>query len=177
MSQEEVNQTETAAVNEQVPVIPEVKDDGKVGAITGQCKWFNDRYGYGFITITQGADKGKDIFVHHTGVKPLNSIYRTLKKGEYINFDVIDGDNGLQAVNVTGIGGGCLMCDVLPSTRSQQLTPGSQVAPVSTPPPPGGPRPGYQPGGGFGGRGTGGRSSGGGATGGRGGGRKPPVSH
>ena len=169
MSQEDIPPTAT----ENVPVISEVKDDLKVGGITGQCKWFNDRFGYGFITITQGTDKGKDIFVHHTGIKPLNSIYRTLKKGEYINFDVIDGENGLQAVNVTGIGGGCLMCDVLPSTRVQQgvpVPPQGPGAPISTPQhAPGTTRPAYQPTGGFGG----GRGRGGGMSGGRGAGRKP----
>lgn len=141
----------------EIPVIAEVKEDQKVGSITGQCKWFNDRYGYGFITITQGNDKGKDIFVHHTGIKPLNSIYRTLKKGEYVNFDIVDGENGLQGVNVTGIGGGCLMCDVLPTTRSQQ------TGPVPTTPAP--PPPPIQ----SGGRGAGGYQTVGGRGGGRGG--------
>lgn len=120
--------TETPEVqNESAPSLPvlrEVKDEVKVGDVTGQCKWFNDRYGYGFITVTQGIEKGKDIFVHHTGIKPLNSIYRTLKKGEYVNFSIVSGNNGPQAVDVTGIGGGCLMCDVLPAPR------------LTTPPPP-----------------------------------------
>ena len=107
----------TQPVTQNIPVVKEVKDEAKVGAFVGQCKWFNDRYGYGFITVTQGEQKGKDIFVHHSGVKPLNSIYRTLKKGEYINFNIINGENGPQAIDVTGIGGGCLMCDVLPTPR------------------------------------------------------------
>lgn len=98
-------------------VVLEVSDDSNVGSRIGQCKWFNDKLGYGFITVQAGEDKGKDIFVHHSGIKPLNSNYKTLKKGEYINFNIIDGDNGLQAVNVTGICGGSLMCDVLPSIK------------------------------------------------------------
>ena len=89
-----------------------------IGTFTGQCKWFNDRYGYGFITVTMGEKKGVDIFVHHTGIRPLNSIYRTLRKGEYVNFNIIMGENGDQAVDVTGIGGGTLMCDVLPPPRA-----------------------------------------------------------
>ena len=98
------------------PVIS-VSDDVQVGEYIGQCKWFNDKLGYGFITVQAGTDKGKDIFVHHSGIKPLNSNYKTLKKGEYINFSMINGDNGLQAVDVTGICGGSLMCDVLPSKQ------------------------------------------------------------
>lgn len=101
-----------------VPVLIEKIDEPNTGAYTGQCKWFNDRYGYGFITVTHGEKKGVDIFVHHTGIRPLNSIYRTLRKGEYVNFNIVMGSNGEQAVDVTGIGGGTLMCDVLPPPRS-----------------------------------------------------------
>lgn len=92
-------------------VVKEQVDNENCGTYTGQCKWFNDKLGFGFITICEGNDKGRDIFVHHSGIKPLNSNYRTLKKGEYINFNVVDGLNGLQAVDVTGIQGGPLMCD------------------------------------------------------------------
>lgn len=106
-------------------VVQEVNCEPKVGELVGQCKWWSDKLGYGFITVQQGDMKGRDIFVHHSGIKPLNSNYRTLKKGEYINFDVADGANGLQATNVTGIGGGSLICDVNP-----------YVKPVAPPPPP-----------------------------------------
>lgn len=99
------------------PVVTEINNEPKVGEYVGQCKWFNDKLGYGFVTVQSGEKKGKDIFVHHTGICPLNSNYKTLKKGEYVNFDVTEGDNGLQAVNVTGIGGGSLICDVSPQVR------------------------------------------------------------
>ena len=82
------------------------------GKYTGQCKWFNDQLGYGFVTIIDGDEKGNDIFVHHSGISPLNSQYKTLCKGEYINFNTIQGANGLQAVDITGIKGGPLMCDI-----------------------------------------------------------------
>ena len=93
------------------PVLKEDVGETKVGQYIGQCKWFNDKLGYGFVTICNGDEKGKDIFVHHTGIKPLNSHYKTLRKGEYIQFDITQGQNGLQAVDVRGIGGGPLMCD------------------------------------------------------------------
>lgn len=122
----------------EVPVIKEDNDDVKVGEYVGQCKWFNDIYGYGFITIQSGAEKGKDIFVHHSGIKPLNSQYKTLKKGEYVNFDIVNGENGLQAVHVTGIGGGSLMCDVLPSIKKNFIPRpqnGGDGSPHQSPPP------------------------------------------
>ena len=82
------------------------------GQYIGNCKWFNSRIGYGFVTIvSEGDKKGKDIFVHHTGLKPKNSNFRTLSKGEYISLDVEEGANGLQGVNITGVLGGPLMCD------------------------------------------------------------------
>lgn len=95
------------------------EEESKVGDHVGQCKWFSDKLGYGFVTIQSGEHQGKDIFVHHTGIRPLNSNYKTLKKGEYVNLTIITGTHGLQAVNVTGIGGGSLMCDVLPAPRSR----------------------------------------------------------
>ena len=41
---------------------------GDYGPFTGCCKWFNNKIGYGFITVMNGEHKGKDIFVHHSGV-------------------------------------------------------------------------------------------------------------
>lgn len=84
------------------------------GQFVGHVKWFNDRLGYGFCTIcSPGSQHGKDIFVHHSGIKPLTSNYKTLQKGEYISFVMTDGKNGPQAVDVTGVFGGPLMCDVV----------------------------------------------------------------
>lgn len=102
---------------ENIPVIQEQVDNDKLGDHMGQCKWFNDRLGFGFVTVVSKDQQGTDIFVHHSGVKTKNSHYKTLKKGEYIQFDIgesgIKGPNAHQAVNVTGILGGPLMCDCL----------------------------------------------------------------
>jgi CspA family cold shock protein len=103
--------------HEVVVVEEEPQSCQSYGKYVGQCKWFNDTYGYGFITVCDGGEKGKDVFVHHTGIKPLNSNYRTLKKGEYLTFDLEAGAKGLQAVNVRGINGGPLMCDCMASTK------------------------------------------------------------
>jgi cold shock CspA family protein len=95
-------------------VIQEDNGPRVYGDVIGQCKWFADRLGYGFITVCDGPDRGKDIFVHHTSIKPLNNHFKTLRKGEYVHFTVITGDSGLHAGNVTGILGGALMCDFVP---------------------------------------------------------------
>jgi len=123
------DKSSTDMQDDKVEVVNEVNNEPKVGEYTGQCKWWSDKLGYGFVTVVSNGDKkGKDIFLHHTGIRPLNSNYRTLRKGEYINFDIIDGANGLQGTNVTGIGGGSLICDVNPYIKP--------VARVPLPPPP-----------------------------------------
>ncbi len=73
----------------------------------GVTKWFSDMLGYGFITDVNGPHRGVDLFTHYTSIHPLNNTRRTLQKGEYVSFD----DGGGQAVFVTGVFGGPLMCD------------------------------------------------------------------
>tara|TARA_Y100000741_G_scaffold63524_2_gene45304 strand:+ start:958 stop:1278 length:321 start_codon:yes stop_codon:yes gene_type:complete len=81
----------------------------------GQVKWFNNKIGYGFITLLK-KDEDRDIFVHHMNVCPLESNYRTLRTGEYVEFDVeenCEGEHKEQAVAVTGIQGRELLCDFI----------------------------------------------------------------
>lgn len=61
----------------------------------GTVKWFNDQKGFGFIT----DENGKDVFVHFTGLNMEG--FKTLKENQAVEFDVIDGEKGPQAVNVT----------------------------------------------------------------------------
>ena len=79
----------------------------------GQVKWFNNKAGYGFITITEN-DVPKDIFTHYSTIQVKNSQYKYLIQGEYVEFDLVDSTNGsheIQAVNITGINNGPLMCE------------------------------------------------------------------
>lgn len=99
-------------------VYKEECDDKKCGTYYGKCKWFSDKSGYGFITVlSEGDKKGKEIFAHFSGIKPINSTYKTIVNGEYVSFDTIDGVKDLQAVNITGINGGPLMCDTNPNIK------------------------------------------------------------
>jgi cold shock CspA family protein len=104
-------------------IITEVCDN-KVGDKIGICKWFNNVYGYGFLTVWSGEEKGTDVFVHHSGIKPSNSQYKTLKKGEYLSFDIVQGPQGSQAVNVRGVNGGPLLCDHVQVRRTNTPNPG-----------------------------------------------------
>jgi cold shock CspA family protein len=92
-------------------VIHEVNTERLFGEVIGSCKWFNKKLGYGFITIYTGEHKGKNVFVHHSGIEPLNSHFKTLRKGEYVSLNIIEGINGSQGVEVKGVCGGPLMCD------------------------------------------------------------------
>jgi cold shock CspA family protein len=96
----------------------EIVESSDHGSMIGNCKWFNKKLGYGFITVYTGDRRGVNIFVHHTGIKPLNSNFRTLRKGEYVHFNIVDGMNGLQATDVTGVLGGPLMCDNIETRRT-----------------------------------------------------------
>jgi CspA family cold shock protein len=78
----------------------------------GRVKWFNNKTGYGFITITDGQRSGNDIFVHHSAVN-VEGQYKYLVQGEYVEFSIVDtptGKHDCQAANVSGIKGGKLMC-------------------------------------------------------------------
>lgn len=61
----------------------------------GKVKWFNDAKGYGFIT-QEGVEK--DIFVHYSAIQREG--FKTLREGEQVVFEVVDGPKGLQATNV-----------------------------------------------------------------------------
>ena len=65
---------------------------------TGKVKWFNDQKGFGFITPDDGSE---DIFVHHTEIKADG--FRSLQEEQALEFEVAQGQKGLQAKNVTVI--------------------------------------------------------------------------
>ena len=87
----------------------------------GQVKWFNNKAGYGFITMTDETGKESDIFTHYTTVQVTDSQYKYLVQGEYVEFELTDSTNTqhqFQATNVTGINSGKLMCETRQANRS-----------------------------------------------------------
>ena len=82
--------------------------------LTGKVKWFNNKAGYGFITIHNGEGQDSDIFVHFTAIRVVNSQYKYLVQGEYVEFERVKSTTGpheYKASDITGIKGGELMCE------------------------------------------------------------------
>jgi CspA family cold shock protein len=62
---------------------------------TGTVKWFNDAKGYGFITPDDGSE---DLFAHFSAINMQG--FKTLKEGQKVSFDVVQGPKGKQASNI-----------------------------------------------------------------------------
>lgn len=65
--------------------------------VTGTVKWFNDSKGFGFIE----REEGKDVFVHYRAINGEGR--KTLKDGQQVTFEVVEGEKGPQAENVTAV--------------------------------------------------------------------------
>ena len=65
---------------------------------SGTVKWFNNAKGFGFL----GRDAGNDVFCHYTAIQREG--YKSLKEGDAVTFDVIQGEKGPQADQVALVG-------------------------------------------------------------------------
>jgi CspA family cold shock protein len=67
-----------------------------MGMAVGKVKWFNNAKGYGFINE---EGKTEDLFAHYSAIKMDG--YKTLKAGQAVVFEIIQGPKGLHAVNIS----------------------------------------------------------------------------
>jgi CspA family cold shock protein len=63
----------------------------------GKVKWFNAEKGFGFIE----REEGEDVFVHFSAIQGEG--FKTLEEGQSVEFDIVEGNRGLQAANVARI--------------------------------------------------------------------------
>ena len=80
----------------------------------GKVKWFNNKQGYGFVTVLSGDRKNEDMFAHHSSLLVKSEQYKFLVQGEYVEFEVSKVESGsheFQAVNITGCYSDDLMCE------------------------------------------------------------------
>jgi cold shock CspA family protein len=109
----------------------------------GRVKWFNNKAGYGFITVIDGSKAGSDLFVHHSSILIAIEQYKYLVQGEYVEFtlsSIASGDHESQAADVTGIRRGLLMCETRQaaldySQQSHQHEEQDKKAPAPAPTP------------------------------------------
>jgi len=65
--------------------------------VQGRVKWFNNTKGYGFI----GREDGADVFVHYSAIAADG--FRTLNEGDLVEFEIVQGQKGPQAANVSKV--------------------------------------------------------------------------
>ena len=86
----------------------------------GCVKWFNNKAGYGFLSVTlEGHEEPCDVFVHHSAITVEQEQYRYLVQGEYVEVKIGASSKGYkyQAENVRGIRQGRLMCETRNDSR------------------------------------------------------------
>jgi len=65
--------------------------------LEGTVKWFNESKGFGFIE----SEEGKDVFVHFSAIQ--GDGFKTLREGQKVQFDIVDGQKGPAAANVVAL--------------------------------------------------------------------------
>jgi CspA family cold shock protein len=73
------------------------KEGAHVERLKGTVKWFNNAKGYGFL----GRDDGPDVFIHYSSITTEG--YKSLQEGDKVEFEIVQGQKGPQAANVTKV--------------------------------------------------------------------------
>ena len=96
----------------------------EVKRLTGMVKWFNNKSGFGFITVCgEGEFGGKDIFAHYSSIRVTNSQYKYLVQGEYVDFDLVKSENEkheYHATDITGVMSGPILCETRRNASAMQ---------------------------------------------------------
>lgn len=96
----------------------------EVNRLTGMVKWFNNKSGFGFVTVCgDGEHGGKDIFTHYSAIRVTNSQYKYLVQGEYVDFSLVKSDSEkheFNASDVTGVMGGPILCETRRAVAATQ---------------------------------------------------------
>jgi len=92
--------------------------------LTGMVKWFNNKSGFGFITVrSEGEFAGKDIFAHYSAIRVTNAQYKYLVQGEYVDFNLSRSDNEnheYNAMDITGVLDGPILCETRRLVNQEQ---------------------------------------------------------
>jgi len=118
------------STTENITATTELDTRPVIARMTGMVKWFNNKAGFGFITVCgDGSYSGKDIFAHYSGIRVTNSQYKYLVQGEYVDFDLTTSTNEtheFHAADICGVLGGSIMCETrrnsMPTLSSNQRT-------------------------------------------------------
>jgi len=98
-----------------LPSVTRTESATATTSTTGCVKWFNNKAGYGFITVTDSTtNESRDVFVHHTAIQVGQSQYKYLVQGEYVELTISPVNNDkheVQVSEVRGVKGGKLMCE------------------------------------------------------------------
>lgn len=130
-----MSETDNSNDKTTTPVGPADSTSGSGTKLTGRVKWFNNKTGFGFITAltdSEGIKEGSDVFVHHSAVKVSQEQYRYLVQGEYVEFvlsklvnanaDASSSKHEFQAVDVSGVKGGKLICETRWESRTTSVS-------------------------------------------------------
>jgi cold shock CspA family protein len=112
---------------------------------SGKVKWFNNKAGYGFITLNSSDPldaelNNSDVFVHHSVINVKTKQYKYLVQGEYVELSLIPAKNQYkykyQANDVSGVCGGSVLCESMRTTNEPAQTVNKKAPPVNVNGPP-----------------------------------------